>query len=145
VQFPIVIGLRRSRILEAGLLIVVILAGAATLGFQCSPSVQTGLLVVNIIVAAWAWLALRPAIKEIKLERSGEISVSRVGESDFRKAILKPRATIHPMLSVIRLATEDGRTATIIATVDSQNRSDFRRLRMFMRWQANFSEPSDDV
>lgn len=126
-------------------MIVVILISAAILGFQCSPSVQIGLLVVNVIVAAWAWHSLRPAIKEIKLERSGEIFISRVGESDFLKATLKPRATIHPMLSIIRLATEDGRNATIIATVDSQNRADFRRLRMFMRWQANFSEPSDDV
>jgi len=145
VQFPIVIGLRRSRILDVGLLIVVILVSAAILGFQCSPSVRTGLLVANFIVAAWALLSLRPAIKEIKIERSGEIFISRVGESAFLKATFKPRATIHPLLSIIRLKAEDGRAATIIATVDSLNRDDFRRLRMFMRWQANFSEPSDDV
>mgnify|MGYP006316141319 FL=1 len=144
-QFPITIGLRRSRILDTVLLIVAMLVCAAILGFQASPLLRASLLVANLILAILAWLSLRPAINEIKLERNGEIFISRVGDSDFQKAILKPGATIHPWLSIIRLTAEDGRNATLIATVDSQKSSDFRRLRIFMRWQANFSEPSDDA
>ena len=125
------------------LLIVVILVNAAILSFQCSPSIRLGLLFANFALATLAWLSLRPTIKTIKLERNGDVFIMRVGESDFLRATPRAGATIHPWLSIIRLTTEDGRTATLIATVDSQNRADFRRLRMFMRWQANFSEPTD--
>ena len=142
-QFPIIIGLRRSRFLDAMLLIVVILASAAILSFQYSPSIRLGLLFANLALAALAWLSLRPTIKTIKLERNGDVFIMRVGEIGFLRATPRAGATIHPWLSIIRLTTEDGRTATLIATVDSPNRADFRRLRMFMRWQANFSEPTD--
>ena len=142
-QFPIIIGLRRSRFLDAMLLIVVILVNAAILSFQCSPSILLGLLFANLALAGLAWLSLRPTIKTIRLERNGDIFIMRVGDNDFLRATPRAGATIHPWLSIIRLTTEDGRTATLIATVDSQNRADFRRLRMFMRWQANFSEPTD--
>ena len=67
-QFPMTIGLRRSRILDTVLLIVAMLVSAAILGFQASPSVRASLLVANLIVAILAWLSLRLAIKEIKLE-----------------------------------------------------------------------------
>ena len=62
------IGLRRSRILDTVLLIVAMLVCAAILGFQASPSVRASLLVTNLILVILAWLSLRPAIKEIKLE-----------------------------------------------------------------------------
>ena len=53
-QFPMTIGLRRSRILDTVLLIVAMLVSAAILGFQASPSVRASLLVANLIVAVLA-------------------------------------------------------------------------------------------
>ena len=144
-QFPMTIGLRRSRFLDVLLLMLAALLSAAILGFQCAPSVRAMLFVVVWVLAIQAWYALAPTIKAIRLERNGDIFIADIGESDFSQAVPQPRATIHPWLSIIRLTTEDGRTVTLIATVDSQNEADFRRLRMFMRWQANFSVLSDDA
>lgn len=144
-QFPIIIGLRRSPFLDAMLLIAFILACAAILGFQCSPSIRTSLFFAVLLLAIRAWYALTPAIKQIRLERGGEIFIARVGESDFIQAGPKAGAIIHPWLTVIRLQTSDARTATLIATVDRKNSENLRRLRMFMRWQASFSEPNDDA
>ncbi|MGB4063183.1 MAG: hypothetical protein WBK19_05115 [Azonexus sp.] len=144
-QFPIIIGLHRSRLLDAMLLTAVILASAPILGLQCSPSIRTGLFFAVMLLAIQAWYALTPAIKQIRLERSGEVFIARVGESDFIQAMPKPGAIIHPWLTVIRLQTADARTATLIATVDRKNSQNLRRLRMFMRWQASFSEPHDDA
>lgn len=143
-QFPITIGLHRSRILDVILVLAALTATAAILGFQCSPPVRTGLLTVVLVLTIQAWRSLTPTIKAIRLERTGDIFIALIGGSDFVQAAPKPAATIHPWLTIVRLATADGRTATLIAAVDSQNRADFRRLRMFMRWQANFSELSDD-
>lgn len=144
-QFPITIGLHRSRILDAMLLLVVVLAIVAILGFDCSAAVRAVLFFAIVVLAALAWRGLTPAISTIRLERNGAISITHPGENEFVSARPKPGATIHPWLTVIRLSTDDGCTATLIATLDSQNKADFRRLRMFMRWQASFSEPSDDA
>lgn len=144
-QFPITIGLHRSRFLDAMLLAVSVLASAAILGFECSPSIRAGLFIAVLVLAIQAWYALMPSIKAIRLERNGGIFITRVGESDFVLATPKPGATIHPWLSIIRLTTEDGRTATLIATVNRKNSENLRRLRMFVRWQANFSGPNDDA
>jgi toxin CptA len=145
VQFPIIIGLHRSRFLDAMLLSAVILACAAILSFDGAPPVRAGLVLVVTLQAIQAWRALTPVIGSIRLERSGDIFVARVGQNDFVLATLKPGATIHPWLTVIRLVTADGCPATIIATVDRKNSENLRRLRMFMRWQAKFSEITDDA
>jgi toxin CptA len=100
-------------------------------------------LTVILILATVAWRALTPAIKAIRLERNGDIFMLRAGEHDFVQAFPGPGATVHPWLTVIRLNVAEGKSATLIAAADSQSPSDFRRLRMFMRWQANFSALGD--
>lgn len=144
-QFPIIIGLHRSRFLDVMLLSVLILACAAILSFDCAPSVQGGLVFLVVLLAIQAWRALTPFIGLIRLERSGEVFVAKAGANDFVQATLKPGATIHPWLTVIRLETADDGPATIIATVNRENSENLRRLRMFMRWQAKFSGAIDDA
>ena len=144
-QFPITIGLHRSRFLGIMLLIAGLLACVATLCFQCVLSIRVGLFVAISILVTLAWRALRPAIQTIRLERDGSISIARIGEDDFVGATPKAGATIHRWLTVIQFTAEDGRSATLISTVDTQNTDDFRRLRMFLRWQAKFSALNDDA
>lgn len=60
-------------------------------------------------------------------------------------AELMPGAIVHPWLTVVRLKTDGGRMCTLIATVDNLEREDFRRLRVFLRWQADFSVRGDDA
>jgi toxin CptA len=145
VQFPIVIGLHRSRILDTMVLMAVLLAGAASLYFPCSMPIRGGVYLAILILAMLAWRALEPTITTVRLERSGDIFVARAGEHEFVQVLPEPGATVHPWLTVIRLSAEDGRSDILISAVDSQNWADFRRLRMFMRWQANFSELNDDA
>lgn len=144
-QFPINIGLRRSRILDALLLIAALLAGGISLSFQCSMSAHACLFAAILVSATLAWKSLKPSIKILRLERNGDISIARVDDGDFVRAIPMPGATLHPWLSVIRLNIEDSRSCTLIAAPDNLTGTDFRRLRMFMRWQANFSGLGDDA
>lgn len=60
-------------------------------------------------------------------------------------AELMPSAIVHPWLTVVRLKTDGGGMCRLIATVDNLDREDFRRLRVFLRWQADFSVPDDDA
>lgn len=58
---------------------------------------------------------------------------------------LLPGASVHPWLVIVRLEIESGQQSTLIAAVDSLKRNDFRRLRTFLRWQADFSASADDA
>lgn len=144
-QFPITIGLHRSRFMDAIVLMMALLATAAIIGFPRAPSIQAVLLLVTWALAILAWRQLKPTIKAIRLERNGHLLIARSGETEFSPAEPEPGATVHPWLTVLRLKTEDGLCTTLIAAVDSLKREDFRLLRMFLRWQAKFSAPGDDA
>jgi len=144
VQFPITIGLHRSRLIDLCLLFVALLASLATLGFpQTVTSIKPGVFATIWIAAALAWWQLSPKIAVVRLERSGQVFIDRNGRSEFLPAKILPGATVHPWMTVVRLKTEDGCSSQLIATVDSLNQQDFRHLRVFLRWQADFSEPND--
>ena len=142
-QFPILIGLRRSRFLDLAVLMVALLASAAILWFSGTKPVQLALLFTTWALALLAWRNLKLHFQAIRLERNGHILAARAGQADFSKVEIKPLSTVHPWLTVIRLKTENGRCYTVIVTVDSLLNADFRRLRMFLRWQAHFSVPGD--
>ena len=79
----------------------------------------------------------------LRLEGSGRISVASDASTQFVAARLLPEASVHPLLTIIRLEVESGRQYTVIAAVDSLNGDDFRRLRVFLRWQADFNASLD--
>jgi toxin CptA len=145
VQFPIIIGLHRSRFMDAAVLMTALLATAAIVGFPRAHSIQAVLLLITWGLAMLAWRQLKPTIMAIRLERNGHLLIARSGETEFLPAEPEPGATVHPWLTVLHLKTEDGFCTTLIAAVDSLKREDFRRLRMFLRWQAKFSVPGDDA
>jgi toxin CptA len=145
VQFPITIGLHRSRFLDAALLLAAFSATAAALAFRQSPLVQLGLVVATWVLCGLAWWQVSPELSAIRLERDGQVSIRGIHESDFLATQLLPGATVHPWLTIIRLKADNGPCHTLIVTVDSLNRQDFRRLRVFLRWQADFSVPADDA
>ena len=88
---------------------------------------------------------MSPELSAIRLERAGQISIRGIREKDFLATQLLPGATVHPWLTIIRLKADSGPRHTLIVTVDSLNRRDFRRLRVFLRWQADFNVPDDDA
>lgn len=144
-QLPITIGLRRSRFLDVSILLSVTLASAAQLAISF-PTVVKGLVLVALwVMAAWSWYRLTPVISRLHLAEVGKISIARAGDERFFNADLLPHGVVHHWLTVVRLSVEDGNTCTLIATVDNVDVDDFRRLRLFLRWQADISDRSADV
>lgn len=144
-QFPITIGLHRSRFMDLGLLFVALLASVAALAFPQAITIQFSVFAVIWVAAGLAWRELTPKFSAIRLERSGQVFVVLYGKSKFLAAEILPGATVHPWMTVVKLKTEEARSKALIATVDSLNRQNFRRLRVFLRWQAEFSAPNDDA
>lgn len=144
-QFPITIGLRRSRFLD---LLVLLSALSASGAIQLWPqAIATQLLALSAtwLLAAQAWRRLTPRFSVLRLERSGRISVAGDTGAQFVATRLLPGASVHPWLVIVRLEIESGQQSTLIAAVDSLKRNDFRRLRTFLRWQADFSASADDA
>lgn len=144
-QFPIIIGLHRSRILDGVFLAVALLAiGAFWVWQQALPVRLAGVLAV---VASFfvARRQLKPSPVFIKLDRSGSIFAPHDERGDFKAMVVLPGAFVHPWLTVLRFQDETGRRHTMLATCDTMNPDDFRRLRMFLRWRAKFSGSENDV
>ena len=135
-QFPITIGLHRSNFLGMALVSISLLAGGVTLALPWSAAVRGINLLLILIAAYLAWQRLGPALSALRLERSGQILVAFAGNAEFAEAELLAGATVHPWLTVVRLKTQDERKHLLIAAVDSMKPEDFRRLRVFLRWQA---------
>lgn len=153
-QFPVSIGLHRSRFIDAAVLVFALLASFATL-LTSGPVLSHTLLVFLVcFLAGVAWFRLTPQIQAIRLEQTGQISVLPLAKGDFEPAELLPDATIHPWLTVFRLKLESGPIVTVMltpgwnmpsSTVNLKNRQNFRKLRVFLRWQKNFSALKNDV
>lgn len=142
-QFPITIGLHRSRILDTALLVVVVALGATVLAFPIGLPFRLACLIAICLLAAQIWRRLSPRLSAIRLEKAGQLGILPAGADEFHVATLLPGATVHPWLSVVRLQTDDGRIYTLIVAPDSASRQDFRRLRVFLRWRADFSGLGD--
>ena len=83
---------------------------------------------------------LKPAFNRVRLDRSGLIAMCLPGQSEFVALRLLPGATVHPWITVLRLRDERDKSHLLVVTRDMTNKSDFRRLRVFLRWRAKFSE-----
>lgn len=142
-QFPITIGLHRSRILDLALLVVALVLGATVLALPAGFPLRLACLVVICLLAVQIWRRLSPRLSAVRLEKAGQLSVVPEGAEEFLAASLLPGATVHPWLCVARLQSDDGRIYTLIVAPDSASRQDCRRLRVFLRWRADFSGLGD--
>ena len=138
-QFPITIGLRRSRFLDRALLALMLLAGGAILVFPRSTSLQVAVLLAIGVLSLYSWRCLRPTLSVIRLERDGNVMAVAAGASEFSEATLLHGATVHPWLTTFRLEMADGGRHSVVIAGDCMTREDFRRLRVFLRWRAQFS------
>lgn len=142
-QFPIVIGLRRSRFLDCFVFLGTVLASLSVVALPQIIFVQAALLLALWICGALAWWQLAPRCAAIRLERSGQVGIARLGSNEFLVVDLLPGGTVHPWLTVIRWKDDKEKVATLALAGDSMNTDDFRRLRVFLRWQADFSATND--
>jgi toxin CptA len=72
------------------------------------------------------------------------LSIQSHAGDDFINVDLMPSATVHPWLTVFALQAEGGQVERLIVAFDSLPAEDFRRLRVFLRWQAEISDGNDD-
>jgi len=138
VQFPITIGLHRSRFLVGAFVFLVLLTVLVLFLFQRSTAIFAAISLLAAVLFAWLWRYRQPCCPAIRLEANGVISLP-TGDGDFAPAQLLPGATVHPCLTVLHLHGADGHIRMLCLTVDSLKREDFRRLRVFLCWRADFS------
>lgn len=139
-QFPISIGLRRSRLQVIFLGGLALLAAPICLVAPWPMSVQGALLVCVLMLAFLAIRRLSNPIQALLLSKEGRLSVRFRGkdESYFPVTIL-PGVTVHPWLSVLRMQYED-HPLTLLITPGCLGAGDFRRLRVWLKWRAIFGE-----
>ncbi len=144
-QFPIIIGLHRSRILDGALLAAALLAIGAFWAWPLALTIRLAGMAVIVASCHVAWRQLEPNPGFIKLDRSGRIFAAHQRNSEFKVLVTLPGASVHPWLTVIRFQDEFGKRHTVLATHDTMSPGDFRRLRMFLRWRAKFSDSAGDA
>lgn len=140
VQLPILIGLHRSFFLRRSFLLFAVLAVGAVAALPVPLVWRITALLLVVPAAILGWRRLDPAFGSLRLERDGSISVA-VGEAgDFVVARCLPGVLCHPRLCVIRLRLASGRIQPLVLAPDSMSTAEFRRLRVFLRWRAAFSD-----
>ncbi|RIX46106.1 MAG: hypothetical protein D3M94_10345 [Rhodocyclales bacterium GT-UBC] len=138
-QLPIVIGLHRSLFLDVLVLINAVLAlGVAFICF----TIPVFSLFVGFVVATGylGFKSQRSALMALRLEASGQISVMQRGDTEFGLVELLPNATVHPWMSVLHFRLSSGEIRSLVLVVGKVRGLDFRRLRVFLRWRAEFSD-----
>ncbi len=143
-QFPVIIGLHRSFLLDR-LLLLVLLASVVFIGFYPGdPWWVAGLLVLVCLLAGLAWRQLQPPFAALRLTHDGRVEGRLQEDGEFVALRCLPGATVHRWLTVLHLAPESGGAASVlVVTVDSSGPDEFRRLRVFLRWQNRVSASGD--
>jgi len=144
VQFPITVGLHRSRFLAAGIVIGYLLATIAVVVTAWDPAAGAGLLGLVGVGAALSWRHHDAKVAALRLFGDGRIEYRLSDGREFVTAQLLPPATVHPWLTVFRLK-RDTATFNVVVAPDSVATEDFRRLRVWLRWRAEFRAVPDDV
>lgn len=144
-QLPITIGLHRSRFIDAFVVGGAVLASLLVPVFPCATLMQWGLLLTIWSIALVARRQCSLKFSAIRLETDGQLSVTLGADQEFTVAELLPDATVHPWLTVLRLKTAEGHVSSLLLSGDSLDANDFRRLRVFLRWRADFSGRGGDA
>jgi len=140
-QFPIVVGLRRSRVLTLAT-VATALVGILSVSVVPWPLVIRIMLgAVTVLMAIRIIRALSPRVETLRIDGDGHLTCQATGASGFVPAHLLPGATVHPWLTVLRLAIEDDAWLLVVAP-DSVAPEEFRRLRVWLRWRAVVSDVS---
>jgi toxin CptA len=144
VQFPIIIGLHRSRFVDGAFLAASGIGLAAIALVPWAMSVLALLGSATVLVALFAANALTPQIRTLRIDNDGRISCQMADRPEFILVRLLPGATAHPWLTVLRLADERNTFRVVIAP-DSVAPEEFRRLRVWLRWRLEVSDGRDGV
>jgi toxin CptA len=124
----------------------VALSGVALLviaGVPWPPAISWALGGAVILLALLAARRWAPPLDTLRIDFDGKISGRPVGNNQFLALALLPAATVHPWLTVLRLVGE-GREYRMLIAGDSAPPDAFRRLRVWLRWRADFANGAGD-
>ena len=134
-HFPIFIGVRRSSFLAKAVIALHAVA-AGVLFVPDWPLVVPAISsLILLLMAVRAWRIGTPQIDALRLFADGHLEYRLVGETRFLAAEVLPGATVHPVLTLVRIVC-DGRTQSIAFLPDSATVEEHRRLRIWLRWCA---------
>ena len=142
-QFPITIGLRRSRFVDGALAGLTCASLLLIAGVPWPPPVSLPLAGVVLLLALHAARRLAPPIVTLRIDGDGKVTGKPLGQSIFLPLKLLPGATVHPWLTVLGLAGENREYRLLIAA-DSAVPDEFRRLRVALRWLDAVSSGAGD-
>ncbi len=136
-QFPVHIGLRRSFLLSFSLWLLSLPLPLLLLLAPHPWSWRFAYAALWLLLCRSAWRAWAAQPQAVVLQADGLI---RVGGEERGRQVLGVAFT-HPWLTVFRLENGKKPALTVVVTVDSLNREDFRRLRVFLRWRRPLNAP----
>ena len=140
-QFPITIGLHRSFYLIGGYFLVHVLALLVVWLPAWPTVVSIGLSALIVLLAFAGWRQINQTDLHLRLLATGHLECAVSGA--YLPAMLLPGATVHPWLTVMRIELA-GKTKVILVAPDSASREDRRRLRVWLRWRADFNSSAGD-
>ncbi|MGE5493372.1 MAG: protein YgfX [Actinomycetota bacterium] len=141
-QFPITIGLHRS--FFGGVIGALVHGGVAMaiISTPWEPWIRLGLVMALCVSAVLAWRSGRQKVAGLRLLDNGRLECRLVGDGEFRPAELLPGNTVHPWFAVIRFSVEMV-SVTAVVLPDCTSAEEFRRLRVWLRWRADFRTGKD--
>lgn len=138
-QFPIFIGLRRSRFFFCLLVVLHGVAAASLLALPWPPSLRYGLLV--LVGLALGYALRPPRIVGLRFAAPDRLDCLLAnGQHVVAKAL--PDSTVFSRLIVLRLRIgAEKRVTGLVVLPDQTSLEQFRLLRLCLRWQVT---PKDD-
>lgn len=132
-QFPIFIGLHRSRILLFLLFFIHFLAALGVLLVAWPLLLRLALVLISGFLGVSAWQRLKRLPQYLALYADGRMEVGEE-EGKLRQVALLPGAVLLPWLCVFRYEDE-GAVNTFTLLWDAADQESLRRLRLWVRWK----------
>lgn len=141
-QFPVHIELRRSHRL---FLLLSLMHGVAAVSICFLPWALPVSAPFLLLVGVSLWRALRPSPIHALFLTVGKGMACRLENGERVAATIQPDSTVFVRLVVLRLRLgEAGRIVSLTLFPDQMSADEFRRLRMWLRWNLARAAPSDD-
>ncbi len=135
-QLPVVLTLHPSR--QLAILLLLAHGGALAVVFAIVLPIWIKLVLLAAITVSIGHILRRlhglRRIARLTLRSDGLLEYVR-GNDESGEARIHPHTTVTPLLTVL-LLRQGRRSEVLVVLPDALSREDFRRLRLWLRWQA---------
>lgn len=138
-QFPIRVGLRRSRFMVIAAVLVHGTALTAVLATAWPMALSTLLACLVVGHGLWALRTINRYCYSLRLYADGQFAFG----DDLTKYVVSPGSYVHPWLTVFRFRGAGGRLRSVVVLPDSTSFDEARQLRLWLRWKVSASGDGD--